>query len=269
MENLRKATGAVLRLMAHYFRFNLSANMAYTVSFLIQVFGMALNNSAFILFWYFLFDKIGGNISGYSFDDVMFLWALAAVGFGSAAVVFGNAPHISRLIYSGELDVYLLQPKPVLPNLLVSRMIVSGWGDIVYGIILFVATQPLTLASVGLFLFFSLLAMLMFTALRILYHCLTFYLGNAEGFAQTASEMTLSFMLYPGSIFKGGTRVLLHSLMPAALVGFIPAQLIREFNPLLFIVLLLGDAAFVTIALGAFRVGLRRYESGNRMGTRL
>ncbi len=57
-----KPTRGVLRLMAHYFRFNLSANMAYKGSFIIQVFGMALNNSAFIIFWYFLFQRIGGEI---------------------------------------------------------------------------------------------------------------------------------------------------------------------------------------------------------------
>ena len=136
-------TTGVVKLIAHYFRFNLSASMAYKASFLIQVFGMVLNNSAFIVFWYFLFDRIGGNIQGFEFNDVMFLWALAAMGFGMSVVVCGNATHLSRIIYSGELDVYLLQPKPVLPNVLVSRMIVSGWGDITYGLVLFAATQTL------------------------------------------------------------------------------------------------------------------------------
>lgn len=259
----------MLRLATHYFRFNLRANMAYKGSFLIQVFGMALNNSAFIIFWYFLFERIGGTINGFAFDDVMFLWALAAVGFGASVVLFGNTPFISRVIYNGELDVYLLQPKPVLPNLLASRMIVSGWGDIAYGLILFTATAPMTVGSWALFLLFSALVMLVLTALRTLYHSLTFFCGNAESFAQMAGELTITFMLYPGSIFRGVPMVLLHSLVPAALVGYIPAEIFRDFNPVLLVIVLLADLAIVVLAVAVFYLGLRRYESGNRMATRL
>ena len=257
------------RLFAHYFRFNLSANMAYRGSFVIQAFGMLLNNSAFIVFWYFLFQRIGGDIQGYDFDDVMYLWSLAAFGFGMSVVLFGNASHVSRIIYSGELDVYLLQPKPVLPNVLASRMIVSGWGDIAYGIILFVATQPLTIRSIALFVLFSLLMMVVLTAMRTLYHSLTFFFGNAESFAEMASEMTLTFMLYPGSVFKGAPMIVLHSLVPAALVGYIPVRIFHEFTPGLLAIVILADAAIVAAAFLVFRLGLRRYESGNRMATRL
>jgi ABC-2 type transport system permease protein len=243
--------------------------MAYRASFLIQVFGMALNNSAFIIFWYFLFERIGGQLAGYQFNDVMFLWSLAAAGFGASVVLLGNAPRLSRIIYSGELDVYLLQPKPVLANLLSSRMIVSGWGDIAYGIILFVVTQPMTLKAWALFLTFSVLMMLMMAAVRVAYHCLTFVLGNAEGFASMASEMMLGFMLYPGTIFKGFPSVLLHSLIPAALVGHIPARVFKEFDPVLVLVVVVADAAVIALSVLLFRLGLRRYESGNKMGTRL
>ena len=256
-------------LVIHYLRFNLSAGMAYTASFLLQVFGMALNNSAFILFWLILFERIGDDIKGYSFQDVMFLWSLAASGFGLAAVIMGNASHLSQAIYTGELDVYLLQPKPVLINFVASRMSISGWGDLGYGLVLFAFTQALSPARIALFIAFSVLLALVLTALRIFYHSLTFFLGNAEEFARTASELMLSFMLYPGSIFKGPTLWVLHSLVPAALVAYLPVRIINEFDPLLFGAVVLADLVFVFAALGMFRLGLRRYESGNRIGTRL
>jgi ABC-2 type transport system permease protein len=268
-QNERMHRGSVRRMLTHYFRFNLSANMAYRGSFLIQVFGMALNNSAFIIFWYFLLQRIGGELAGYQFNDVMFLWALAATGFGASVVLFGNSPHISRIIYSGELDVYLLQPKPILTNLLSSRMIVSGWGDIAYGIILFVATQPMTVSGWLLFLLFSFLMMLIIAAVRVAYHSLTFLFGNAEGFASLASEMIISFVLYPGSIFKGVPSILLHSLIPAALVGHIPARVFKSFDPVLVLIVIVADAAIIAASIGLFHLGLRRYESGNRMATRL
>ena len=258
-----------IKLMGKYFRFNLSAGMSYRVAFLIQVFGMILNNSAFIVFWLILFERIGGNIKGYEFSDVMFLWALAASGFGMAELFLGNGNQISRIIYSGELDVYLLQPKPIALNLVSSRMIVSGWGDAAFGLLLFFFTQIINWQSVLLFLVFSVFMALVLTAMRLLYHSLTFFIGNAEAFARFAGEMMLSFTLYPGSIFKGPTVWILHSLVPAALVAYLPARLVKDFNPGLFAILVAADIALISVGLLVFYRGLRVYESGNRIGTRV
>lgn len=261
--------GAGFRLFRRQIGFNLAAGMEYRASFITQVVGMMINNSAFILFWLILYGRIGTTIQGYSFGDVMFLWALSATGFGMAAVFLGNAPSLSRTIYTGELDVYLLQPKPVLPSFLASRMSVSGWGDIAYGVVLFACTQPAAPGRIALFAAFSVLMAGVLTALRVLYHSLTFFLGNAEDFAGTASEIVLSFMLYPGSIFEGPVNLLLHSLVPAALIAYIPAELFRAFDAGRMALLVAADLLAAGAAWGLFTLGLRRYESGNRMGTRL
>jgi ABC-2 type transport system permease protein len=199
----RGALRSALRLFGKYISFNLRSGMEYRVSFLVQVFAMALNNTAFIFFWMILFSRIGGSIAGYGFEQVMYLWAMIAAGFGLSAVLFGNTFHLSRVIYSGELDVYLLQPKPVLANVAASRMIVSGWGDVGYGVILFLFTQPLTPVSIAFFVAFSLLTALVFTAVLVIYHSLTFWMGNAEGIAGLAHEAMISFTLYPGRSSKG------------------------------------------------------------------
>ena len=264
-EPLARRMAHTLRLLGCYVRFNLSAAMEYRASFLTQVFGMVLNDSAFIVFWLILYERIGGSIKGYAFGDVMFLWALAASGIGLSAALLGNAPSISRLIYSGELDVYLLQPKAILPNVLASRMSISSWGDVLYGVLLFVFTQKITVPNVLLFLTFTLLMALGYAAVQVLYHSLTFLWGNAEDVAGTASELVLSFTLYPGSIFEGPPRWLLHSLLPAGLLAYVPARLFARFDPPLFLLLLAADAALVAIAVGAFRLGLKRYESGNSL----
>ena len=243
--------------------------MAYSTSFLIQVFGMALNNSAFVIFWIVLFERIGGDIAGYGFSDVMFLWSVAATGVGLGVVFFGNAPFLSRLVYSGELDVYLLQPKPVLPNLVMSRMVVAGWGDVLYGVILFVITQEATIVGALLFLLFALLIAVVFSSIRVIYHCMSFHLGNAEGFAQMASDLIITFMLYPGSIFKGASAWILHTLIPAAIVAYIPARIFKEFDLVALGIVLAADALIVAIAFLMFRRGLKKYESGNLIGTRM
>ena len=264
----RSRAGRLASLLGHYVRFNLSAGMEYRVSFLMQVFGMALNNAAFLVFWAILYDRLD-SIKGYGFQDVMFLWSLSSLGYGIAAVLMGNAYFLSRAIYNAELDVYLLQPKPVLANFLFSRMGVSGWGDIGYGIILFFSTQALTPGHIILFLFFSLTLAVVLTSLRVFYHSFTFFLGNAEELAVTVSDLIISFMIYPGGIFEGPAAIILHSLIPAALVAYIPAEIFRSFDMGRLLEVTGADILIVAAAALTFRLGLRAYESGSRMGARL
>lgn len=259
----------MVKLLKKYFLFNLSAGMEYRTSFFIQVFGMILNNCAFIIFWMMLFDRVGGDINGYGFTEVMFLWALATFGFGLSEIFMGNSRRISSIIYKGELDVYLLQPRALLPNLVCSRMNISGWGDLVYGFVLFLLTQPFDPGKFALFILFSVLMALVFVAVRVIYHSLTFFLGNAEQFAGTISELVIMFTIYPGSIFSGPSTWILHTVIPSALVAWIPARLFAHFDMRKFALLLAADGAVILLALFLFREGLKRYSSGNRMGTRL
>ncbi|MBN1411611.1 MAG: ABC-2 family transporter protein [Spirochaetales bacterium] len=259
----------LVRVLFRYFRFNLAAAMEYRVAFFTQVIGMFLNNTAFLFFWFFLFEKIGSAINGYGFNDILFLWSLTATGFGLADLLAGNSHNISRIIYSGELDVFILQPKPVLLNMLWSKMNISGLGDLLYGLALFFITQTLNPLTIFLFIFFSVIAMVIFVSVRVFYHSLTFFLGNSETFAQTVSEATIAFTLYPGTIFKGPVVWILHSLIPAALLAFLPLSLVRSFDPLLFLLVVAGDCIIVLVSVFTFSFGLRFYESGNKMGTRL
>ena len=219
---------------------------------------------------------IDAPIAGYTITDVMFLWAVAAAGFGLGAIVCGNSAYLSRIIYQGDLDVYLTQPKPVLPNLLASRMSVSSWGDLLYGLGLFAVSQPLTPAGIGLFLLFVLLAAGVLVAVRVLYHSQTFLLGNAEDLAGLGSEQIITFSLYPGTIFDAPVvAVILHTLIPAALVAHLPADLFRAVTRGtgldwgLLAVVIGGDAALIAASCAVFALGLRRYESGNRIGARI
>ncbi|MBU8933953.1 MAG: ABC-2 family transporter protein [candidate division Zixibacteria bacterium] len=257
-----------VRLFGRYQATNLSAGIEYRAAFLTQVFAMIVNNSAFIIFWLILFDRVG-TIKGYDFTAVMFLWALAATGFGIAAVFFGNSSHLSQIIYNGELDVYLLQPKPVLLNVLISRSHVSGWGDLAYGLILFFATQPISIGGLLLFMLFSIMFAAILISLRVLYHSMTFFLGNAEELATRASDMVISFALYPGTLFDGPVVLLLYSLVPAALAAWIPFEIFQSFDANQLAILICADLLVVGIAYGVFCLGLRSYESGNRMGVRL
>lgn len=251
-----------LKLISYYFKFNMSAVMEYRVSFLIQCFGMALNNSAFIFFWWILFNNVH-SIGGYGFRDEMLLWALSSSSFGICFITFGNVNQITRMIMNGELDTYLLQPRDPLTNILCSKTMVSAWGDTLYGIIMFFLIKGPDIPGFLLFLMFCITGALILSAALTTMHALSFYSGNTEGLAQMLLEFMISFSIYPEGIFNNGVRYVLYSIIPVAFTVYIPEKILNGFSiPLLLVVL--GTALlWILAAYTMFYKGLKKYESGN------
>ena len=257
-----------LRLLGKYFRVNLTGALEYRASFFMQAFGMALSNSAFIFFWWIAFSMLQGRIGGYTFEDMMFVWACNASAFGLSHIVFGNANRLSRLILTGELDTFLLQPKNVLLSALCARTSLASWGDLAYGVILMVLTQRGASAWV-MFVLATMIGSLLITAIAVSAHSMTFFWGDASAFGGMAQEFTLNFSLYPPGIFPGVVRALMYTVMPAGLVAHLPLTLARAFRWELMGALLAGSFVYCGLACLLFYRGLRRYASGNLLITRL
>jgi ABC-2 type transport system permease protein len=241
--------------------------MEYRVNFLVQVFGMILNNTVFIVFWRVLIDR-AGNISGYAFEDIMFLWALGSSAFGLGHILFGNARNLGRLILDGQLDVYLLQPKDALFSVLASRTAVSAFGDFIYGIAVIAIISGFDPARWAMFLLFTVSGSLLFVSSFVIMESLTFFAGNVQGLANAFLNLILSSTLYPDKIFAPGIRWIFYSLLPAAYIVFIPLKAFRELNPGAALISSGAAAAYCLAAYAFFRLGLKRYESGNLIGTR-
>jgi ABC-2 type transport system permease protein len=257
-----------LRLIGYYFKFNISSVMEYRVSFLLQSFGMILNNSAFIFFWWILFNNVS-SIGGYGFKDEMLLWAISSTSYGICFVVFGNVNQITRMILNGELDTYLLQPKDPLVNIACSKTIVSAWGDTLYGVILFFILRGFDFKGFLLFLLFCITGALMFACVLVTFHSLSFYAGNVEALSQLATEFLITFGIYPEGIFNNAVKYILYTVIPVGFMVYFPARVINGFSPLLLLGVCGAALVWIIIAYSLFYHGLKKYESGNLIISRL
>ena len=259
---------AYARFLGVSFVVNVKAVMEYRVNFLIQFFGMMLNNAAFAAFWAVLIDRAGA-VGGYGFDDVMFVWALVSTSFGLAHVVLGNVRNLGRIVMEGGLDVYLLQPKDAWINLLASRTVVSAWGDFVYGFIVLALLPGTDLARVLLFVALAVPGAVVFAAVFAAAESLVFFMGNSSGISAALSEFLLSFSLYPEGVFGDGLRWMLYSLVPSGFIAFVPLRVYQAMDWPLVPVLWAVAAGYAVLSYLVFRAGLKRYESGNRMDARV
>ena len=256
-----------LRLILGYVRHNLMAAMAYRGAFFLQVFGMVLNDAMLLFFWWVLFTRVP-TLQGWELAEVMMLYGIVAFGFGAANVVFGNSMRVARLITSGDLDYYLALPADPLIHTLVSRMSLSAWGDMLFGLVIQLVAGSGGWGQLFLFLALGLLAGLIFVAFSVLVGSLAFWMGNADNLATQAINALLTFGLYPMDIFPFGVRVLLYTLIPAAFVGSVPAKLLTDFSWEGLGVLLAVTVGMLLAARWLFSLGLRRYESGNLVRVR-
>lgn len=257
------------KLLKRYFSFNLQSSMEYKINFIVQSVGMVINNLTFILFWWILFNKMGNQIGGYSFQQLLMIWAFASSGFGFSQVLFGNSMFLTKLIIEGKLDSYLLQPKNVLWNILISKSRISAWGDLLYGAILYFFAVPFSIANWILFILIVISSGFLFTAVMVIANTLSFYLGRASAFSNLIPEFVVTLSIYPEGLFTGITRFLLYTFLPAGFISYIPVKLLIDFSWKYIIYIVGFDIIFILLTFKFFYMGLKRYESGNLIQSKL
>jgi ABC-2 type transport system permease protein len=142
-------------------------------------------------------------------------------------------------------------------------MSLAAWGDLMFGLIVFLIAAPDRWASLPLFLLLGTLSALIVIAFGVLMGSLAFWLGRAETLAGQLNDKLIAFSLYPIDIFPGLVRVLLYTLIPSAFISSVPAELLSDFRWGLLALLVAFVAGITLAARLIFHLGLRRYESGN------
>jgi ABC-2 type transport system permease protein len=251
-----------LNLLKKYFIFNLKCSLEYRTSFILQVIGMIINNSSFLFFWWIIFSKVN-NISGYSFSDVMILWGLASATFGFTHILFGNVSNLSEIIINGTLDSYLIQPKDVIINVCASKTVVSAWGDLLYGYILFLISGSFSFFNLLIFSLFIVVGGVIFFACMLAVNSLSLYLGNIENSKHLFEMFFITFSTYPEGIFGKYIRVIFYSLVPIGFMSYMPVGIMQNFSIYKTLLVIGSSILYLTIAYKIFYNGLKRYESGN------
>lgn len=250
------------RFLLAIWKANLQSAMEYRASFLSQMIGMMVNNFIYFAIWIVFFDRFK-DVRGWGVNDMYVTFGVLASAFGLVSLLFGNAFMISDIISKGRLDYYLSMPRPVLLHTVASRMISSGLGDFAYGFLSYGLSGYFTWDGLARFVLATFLAAAVFAAFLILTQSLAFWFGVMSNFSNLLLNAILTFGIYPITIFDNYAKLILFTVIPAALMGAVPAEFIRAFTWGTLGQLLLGAGGFLALAILVFRTGLHRYESGS------
>jgi len=251
-----------LRFLIAIWKTNLQSAMEYRGAFLTQVIGMMVNNFIYFAIWIIFFDRFK-DVRGWGVHDMYVTFGVLASAFGLVSLLFGNAFTLSDIIAKGRLDYYLSLPRPVLLHTVASRTIASGMGDFLYGFVSYGLSGTLSGDGLVRYVLATLLAATVFAAFLILTQSLAFWFGMMTNFSNLVVNAILTFGIYPITLFDNYAKLILFTLIPAALMGAIPAEFIHAFTWRTLGELLAGALGFLALAVLVFHRGLRRYESGS------
>jgi len=251
-----------LKFLLAVWQANLLSAMEYRVAFISQVIGMILNDFMYFMIWIIFFDRFK-DVRGWGVTDMYITYGVLASSFGLVSLLFGNAFTLSEIINNGRLDYYLSLPRPVLLHTVSSRMISSGMGDFTYGFISYALSGQYTWDGFLRFLLATLLAAVVFASFLILVQSLAFWFGIISSLTSFMINAMVTFGIYPTTLFDSYAKLILFTVIPAALMGTVPAEFIAQFSWQSLAELLAGAVIFLFLSVTVFYTGLKRYESGS------
>lgn len=230
-------------------------------SFWTQIIVMAVNDTVWVLFWILFFRRIG-EVRGWDAEKTLLLFAVLTTAAGIALGVFANARKIGQLAGDGELDATLTLPVDPLAHLLVRKIDPTIVGDLAFGPILFALAGDPSPERTALFVVGSLCGAVVLIGFLVAAGSLTLFIGGRGEQADLAFQAALILASYPIDFFGGLAKLLLFTVVPAAFISSIPAEMVGGFS-LETALVLIGSAAFFSLlGIVTFRLGMRRYSSG-------
>lgn len=237
-------------------------------SFIISVVGMAINNIAFLILWYY-FGKTIGELNGWKPMDIFGLYGYGTTAYGIVVSLFSGMFDIPNYISSGNFDKYLLTPKNILLKVSTSKISTSAFGDLLFGVVcflVFAVCNKLTIIQLLLSILLIIVASIIFYSFSLICMSVSFYLMDGHNVSQGLYGMFLSNSLYHGGAFTGVLRFIFIFVMPSLLLGAVPVEIVKNLSiPSLIMILSLTIFWFV-ISIMFFYKSLKKYESNNLFG---
>ncbi len=245
---------------------NIQSGMELKFSFWFAIFGMALNNVAFLIIW-MSFGAIAGDMGGWRAVDYLLAFGIGTSAFGIGLIFGGGLRKLSVHIRQGTFDKFLLSPKSVVWRLSTSELWVSAFGDLLFGIISICTwvflTDNFSLFVISNILFFVVVATLIWHFYSLLIHSLLFYFADGITIVQGLFELLLTPSMFYGGAFTGWLRNFFIFVIPSFLLGNIAIEVIKSPTWEIYLTVSLITIFWIFFSLWIFKRAVRKYESSN------
>ncbi|MDE0055526.1 MAG: ABC-2 family transporter protein [Gammaproteobacteria bacterium] len=259
-------------LLARYLSISLRGQLQYRMSFLMETLGNFLNSAIELAGIWVLFDRFG-DLAGWSFAEVAFFYGTVNCTFATAELLTTGFDHFGTLyVKTGDFDRLLLRPRSTVLQLTGHELSLRRIGRLLPGLVVVIAAWaaldlPLEPARVVLLSFALAGGVAFFFALMMLQATMCFWTTESLELMNVLTHGGVETASYPLPIFHRVFRRFFTYVIPLACVGYFPVVAVLGVDdPLgtsrLFQVSApLAGFAFLGVAFGVWRIGVRRYTS--------
>ena len=257
-----------LKLALLNIRKNIRNEKELKSSFIISIFGMAINNIAFLILWYH-FGKTVGELNGWQPMDVFGLYGFGTTAYGLVCSVFAGILEIPTYIVTANLDKYLLTPKNILLKISTSKISISALGDLLFGVIcfaIFAIWNKLSILQLIVSFILIIIASIIQYSFALVCMSISFYLMDGHNVSNGLYGMFVGNSLYHGGAFTGILRIVFIFVMPSLLLGAVPVEIAKSLSIANLLMIILLALFWLKLSILFFYKSLKKYESNNLFG---
>jgi ABC-2 type transport system permease protein len=256
-----------LRFAAFAIKKNIKSSAELRASFLANIFGMAIDNTAFVIIWIFFVRSVG-IIGGWTAADVIGLQGFSALAFGLIFSVGAGIRKLPEYVASGAFDSFMLSPKNLLIRIATASFSPTAVGDIIFGVVCLVIYGVLIHISLGQILVMAILmifSVIMFLSVAVAIFSTSFLFIDPNAVTTSLFELFMTPSLFHGGAFQGGIRFIFTFIVPSLVVGSLPVEAIKDVSAAKIILIGVLAVGWFVLSLKIFSRAVRKYESSNFM----
>ena len=256
-----------LKFALYAIKKNIQSSAELRTSFLMNIIGMALNNTAFIILWVF-FIKSVGNIGGWTAADIIGLQGFNALCFGIVFSVGAGIRKLADYTALGTFDHFMLSPKNLLVRISTASFGASTIGDIIFGIIclgIYISIIHANIFQLLLMAYLIVISVLVFFAVAVTISSVSFLFIDASSISDGLFWFFITPSMFDGGAFQGVMRFIFTFLVPSLLVGTIPVEIVRDISMGKLLLISILAIFWFVFSIKIFYRAVRKYESTNFM----
>lgn len=258
-------------MFLRYVSTSISSQMEYRASFFIQIAGQFFITLIDFLGVWVLFGRFG-NILGWELYEVMVLYGTVSLSFAINDFVTRGFDIMPRLILSGDLDRFLLRPRPMVLQILGYEFSTRRFGRLAQGLLFLIIgfsglNLPWNPAKILLFSFTILGGAALFMGLIMIQGAFSFWVPAGLEFMNIFTYGGIETAQFPVTIYHKWFRGFFIFVIPLACISYFPlTEVMGRYDPLgstMFLRYAAPAAGFLFLGIGTgvWKFGLKYYKS--------
>ncbi|WP_028937127.1 ABC transporter permease [Pseudonocardia spinosispora] len=210
----------------------LCSQLVYRGSFFMDMLGQAVAQAGELVVIVVLFSRVT-ELGGFRAGEVLLMYAFSGIAFGLADLTVGQLDDLPRWIRTGEFDVLLVRPLPVLAQLVTADLQLKRLGRVLAGLMVLVVVlcqTPVAWSPVVVLLLVTtpLTGALVIGAIWVSTCSVCFWVVEGRELANAFTYGSGLSTAYPITVFGPWLRRLLCFVIPGAFVAYFPALAVLD-----------------------------------------